>query len=157
MDSMTREPLADGEADHLLFHGQSRLHRGGVDGPTLSGALRNPLCGDHVRLDLLIDERGCIGKARFDGRGCLVSQAGASLLCAEVEGRSIDEARLMPPERILELVDIPLSPARRMCALLAYHCLRMLLDGTAHDSRVVTTVTTRRSSTPPPRTPPTRT
>ncbi len=134
MDSMTREPVADGDPDHLLSHSESRLHRGGLDGATRSGALRNPLCGDHVRLDLLIDERGCITKARFDGRGCLVSQVGASILCAEIEGRSVDEVRAMPAARILELVETPLSPTRQYCALLAYHCLRMLLDAGAASS-----------------------
>ncbi len=122
------DELADLYDVAIVRRAEGCSHRGRLDRPTCSGTLRTPLCGDLVRLDLLVDAVGRISKARFDGRGCLVSQAGASLLCSVIEGRPVDEVRLMPAAQMLECLRVPLTPARQFCALLGYRCLRMLLE-----------------------------
>jgi nitrogen fixation NifU-like protein len=80
-----------------------------------------------VRLALRLDATGRIVEARFDGRGCVVSQAGAAILCTVIEGADVAMARALTPQRMLELVRVPLSPARRSCALLAHRCLQEIL------------------------------
>lgn len=126
MSTALRRPDAD--TSGLLAHAESCTRRGRLDAPTLSGSLRNALCGDVVRLDLLLDDGGRIVQVRFDGRGCVISQAGASILCAAIEGRPVEEVRAIRPARVLELVQVPLSPTRQVCALLAHCCLHSLLN-----------------------------
>jgi nitrogen fixation NifU-like protein len=121
------EDLDELYEDHILTHAESRTHRGRMDHPTRSGALHNSLCGDVVRLALRLDATGRIVEARFDGRGCVVSQAGAAILCTVIEGADVAMARALTPQRMLELVRVPLSPARRSCALLAHRCLQEIL------------------------------
>jgi nitrogen fixation NifU-like protein len=119
--------VADLYEDHLLAHAASVARRGCLPHPTHAAALRSPRCGDEVRIDLAIDDGGCVTAARFQARGCLISQAAASILCEFIEGRSVGDVRAMTPATALQLVQVPLLPARRECALLAYRCLRAML------------------------------
>ena len=63
----------------LLDHFRIPRHRGRLGRPTCAGAARNPLCGDEVRLEFAV-AGGRVTEARFEGRGCLVRQASASVL-----------------------------------------------------------------------------
>ena len=102
-------------------------HYGRLRSPTLTGHARNPYCGDLLRLDLAVDHDGRVCEAWHDGRGCLVSRTAASLLCREMEGKTLAELRAMPPEAMLELLGLPLTPLRRVCALLPWSCLQSIL------------------------------
>jgi nitrogen fixation NifU-like protein len=84
-----------------------------------------------VRLDLAVDDAGRVGEAWHDGRGCLVSRTAASLLCREIEGKTLAELRAMPPEAMLDLLGLPLTPLRRVCALLPWSCLQSILRAAA--------------------------
>jgi nitrogen fixation NifU-like protein len=127
--STTTSPdlLADAYEDHLLPHAESVARRGRLAHPTLTAALRNPRCGDELRIDLAIDDADCVTDARFQARGCLINRAAASILCEFIEGRSVGDVRAMTPATVLQLVQVPLLPARRECALLAYRCLQAML------------------------------
>jgi len=113
--------------DDSLANSEACYHHGRLPSPTLTGNARNPYCGDLVRLDLAVDETGRVREAWHDGRGCLVSRTAASLLCREIEGKTLTELRAMPAEAMLDLLGLPLTPLRRVCALLPWSCLQSIL------------------------------
>lgn len=118
------------ETDDLLDHIESPYHKGRLERPTCVRTERNPLCGDQVQLQLLIED-GRIRQAWFDGRGCTISQAAASMLCELVEGRPLISAQQLQPQDLLALLGVPLSPVRQHCALLALRALSFLSNSGA--------------------------
>ena len=123
--------------EELLDHFDSSPHRGHLDVVDLNAQLDNPLCGDWIQIELALDaddpER--IARARFDGHGCVISQAAASILTEKIEGRRVDEARAIPPEQMVEWIGIPLTPARRKCGLLALRALHRAIDARGNHSK----------------------
>lgn len=111
---------------------------------------RNPLCGDEITLWLKLDGDR-VGDVSFKGTGCAVSKSSASLMTAAVKGKSIDETRrlfdrfhsmitgkLTDDERqqmgsLAALGGVSRFPIRVKCASLAWHALRLALDGGGAD------------------------
>lgn len=108
---MYREQIID-LYEHPLNHGQLEKH-------DFSYEEDNPLCGDVIRIDVLLDQDGRIAQALWSGDGCAISQASASLLTEEIKGMSLDEVKAFPKETLLDLIGVPLSMARIKCALLS--------------------------------------
>lgn len=100
------------------------LNQGTLDAPDFSYEEDNPLCGDVVRIDVRLDEQQRVTEVAWDGDGCAISQAAASLLTEEIKGMTLEEIRHFPKERLLELIGVPLSMARVKCALLALKVLK---------------------------------
>ena len=115
MDSFYRENIMD--------HYRNPRHRGRLDAPTVSHEELNPLCGDMIHMDLLIAD-GRLADARFDGHGCAISQAAASLLLEDVVGKGLEEVCAYDRDDLFGLLGVPLSPARMKCALLSLGVLR---------------------------------
>lgn len=86
----------------------------------------NPLCGDHIRIDLRLDSGGRVIEAAFDGHGCAISQASADLLVESILGKTVDEVKNLKKQDILDMLGIELGPVRLKCALL---CLKVLKAG----------------------------
>jgi nitrogen fixation protein NifU and related proteins len=100
------------------------LYRGELDPHDISFEDDNPLCGDHIRIDLRVDTDGRVVEAAFQGHGCAISQASADLLVESVLGKTIDEVKLLSKEDILEMLGIELGPVRLKCALLSLKVLK---------------------------------
>jgi nitrogen fixation NifU-like protein len=116
--------------EELLDHFDSSPHRGTLDPADLGAELDNPLCGDRVCFELALDP-DCpdrIACARFNGHGCVISQAAASILAEQVEGKPIEEVRALTPDQMIGWIGIPLTPARRKCGLLALKTLHRAID-----------------------------
>ncbi len=78
--------------DILLDHYRSPRNRGDLDGRathTASGA--NPLCGDELTIELEVED-GRVSEVTFEGRGCSISQASASMMTVYLQGRTVNEA-----------------------------------------------------------------
>jgi len=116
MDDLYREVIIE--------HYKNPSYRGKLDPHDLSFEDSNPLCGDHIQIDLRVDEQGFVRDARFDGHGCAISQASADLLLESVIGKSLDEIKGLKKEHILELLGIELGPVRLKCALLSLKVLK---------------------------------
>ena len=84
----------------------------------------NPLCGDHIRIDLRLDENERVTEAAFSGQGCAISQASADLLMESVVGKSLSEVRALNKDDLLDLLGIELGPVRLKCALLSLKVLK---------------------------------
>ena len=84
----------------------------------------NPLCGDHIRIDLRLDEQGRVSEVGFDGHGCAISQASADLLVESILGKTLDEVKALTKDDVLDLLGIELGPVRLKCALLSLKVLK---------------------------------
>ncbi|MEP6591111.1 MAG: Fe-S cluster assembly sulfur transfer protein SufU [Gemmatimonadota bacterium] len=107
---------------------------------------RNPLCGDEVSLELQVNEAGQIIDAAFQGRGCAVSKASASLLTTAIKGKTVAEARELfdgfhglltghpvPGAQLGKLevfAGLAAYPMRVKCATLPWHAMKQALDET---------------------------
>lgn len=112
----------------ILDHYENPRNYGVLPDPDISYEDDNPLCGDRVRIDMKIQD-GRIVDVRFSGKGCAISQASASMLTERIKGATVEEARALTREDILEMLGIPLGPARIKCALLALKVLKAGLYG----------------------------
>lgn len=116
MDDLYRELILDRYKNPRM--------RGTLDPHDISYEDDNPLCGDHLRIDLRMDAEGRIHEAAFSGEGCAISQASADLLTESIVGKSLEEVRKLGKEDILEMLGIELSPVRLKCALLSLKVLK---------------------------------
>ncbi|HWR66561.1 MAG TPA: iron-sulfur cluster assembly scaffold protein [Bellilinea sp.] len=114
---------------------KSPLYRGELDPHDISFEDENPLCGDHIRIDLRVDEAGVVTEALFSGHGCAISQASADLLIESVIGKPLDEVKALTKQDVLDNLGIDLGPVRLKCALLPLKVLKAGVYGLgeAHD------------------------
>ncbi|MFM8594051.1 MAG: Fe-S cluster assembly sulfur transfer protein SufU [Chloroflexota bacterium] len=112
----------------ILDHSRNPRNAGVIDQPTVTYQDTNPLCGDEVRMDLILaDDR--VADVKFSGRGCAISQAAASILTEMVAGQPLDEIKAISREDILEELGVPISPARMKCAMLGLKVLKSAIYG----------------------------
>lgn len=107
----------------LLDHYRFPRHKGKLIRPDVSSGLHNPSCGDHVCIEAKISD-GHIVEIAFDGGGCVISQATASLLAEFVLGKPIEFIQNMQGQDMLVLINMELGPTRLKCALLSLHALQ---------------------------------
>ena len=101
-----------------------RSNTGKLEHPTHSHEEHNPLCGDVIRMDLHVNEDNVIDQVAFRGKGCAISQASASMLTEMIEGKTLDEAKQIGKEDILDALGIEIGPVRLKCALLSLKVLK---------------------------------
>jgi nitrogen fixation NifU-like protein len=118
--------------ENILDHYKNPRNRGHLDAPTTSAEGVNPLCGDELAVELKI-EAGVVEDVRFNGRGCAISQAAASMISDVVRGKTVEQVRALGQEDVLEELGIPLTPIRLKCALLSVNVLRVALGDGADD------------------------
>lgn len=133
----------------ILDHNKNPRNFGSDADANRSAEGYNPICGDQLKLYLKVDESDSVIDAHFDGSGCAISTASASLMTDLVKGKSRAEVDLLF-ERFHELVTTPLNednlevaaelgklavfsgvrefPMRIKCATLCWHTLRAALD-----------------------------
>ncbi len=110
--------------DHILDHYEDPFHRGHLGDATHSHEDKNPLCGDVVRIELAVDGDGKIRNLYFDGQGCVISQASASMLLEEMFGKTVDDVKDFSAEEMLALYGPRLTPNRQKCCLLSWRVLQ---------------------------------
>jgi nitrogen fixation protein NifU and related proteins len=118
--------------EFILDHYKNPRNFGRLEDANVSHEEYNPLCGDMVGMDLRIAD-GVIEDVRFHGRGCAISQASASLMTERLKGMSLEEARRISKDDVLEDLGIEISPARLKCALLTLKVLKVGAYGLAGD------------------------
>lgn len=110
--------------EHVLDHYEDPYHRGACPQATHAHEADNPLCGDVVRVEVRIDPAGKINEAWFQGEGCCISQASASMLMETIEGKTVEEAMQFSARDMLELFGARLTPNRQKCCLLSWRVLQ---------------------------------
>ena len=108
----------------ILDHYRNPRNKRALSSAAVAGGEYNSLCGDEVSIFLNMDDDGVVTEITFDGDGCAVSQAVASLFTEHAKGKRIDDLAQFGKEDIEKLLGITLSPARMRCASLAVEALR---------------------------------
>jgi nitrogen fixation NifU-like protein len=143
---MNSEDVRDLYRDLILDHARNPRHFGKLPHTTHTAEGINPLCGDKLRLYLDVDAKATIKHAAFEGSGCAISVASASLLTDTVIGLNADEAMAFfdavtaqlsgsEPEdsgsvdlgKLRALSGVRDFPTRVKCATLAWHALKSAL------------------------------
>jgi len=131
----------------ILDHSRNPRHFGRLSDATHTADGINPLCGDKLKLYLRVDDQGCIESSSFEGSGCAISVASASLMTDTVTGLPVDEAESCFEEitqrltsdndtsrsdagldKLRALDGVRAYPARVKCATLAWHALHSALE-----------------------------
>jgi nitrogen fixation protein NifU and related proteins len=118
--------------ENILDHAKNQRNRGILDPADVDHEEHNPLCGDRLRLTLQIDENDVITAVGWDGEGCAISQASASMLGEEILGKTLAEVEKIGRDDIYEMLGIPISMNRVKCALLSLKVLKIGTYGLAH-------------------------
>ena len=137
--------LRDLYQEVILDHNRSPRNFGPLEDANRQAEGHNPICGDRLTIAVKVDE-GVVTDVRFQGSGCAISQASASLMTEGIKGKTLVEARALF-DRFHRLVtdqtapadDAALGkltvfagvrdyPARVKCAILAWHTLRAAVD-----------------------------
>lgn len=113
---------------HILEHYKNPRNFGAVEDPDLDEEGANPTCGDELRVTARIED-GRIADVRFEGHGCAISQAAASMLTEELVGEPLETVEGMEKDDVLDMLGIPVSPVRVKCAVLALVTLKGGVDG----------------------------
>jgi nitrogen fixation NifU-like protein len=118
--------------DFILEHYREPHNRGVLEPHDLSFADSNPTCGDEMSITIRLDEaKARVADVAFDGRGCAISQASASIMTDELRGLTVDELMAIEPKAVVANLGVPIGPARLKCALLGYKVLQGALSGSA--------------------------
>lgn len=139
-------PIASLYQELILEHYKKPRNRGEVEGATGTIHMKNPSCGDEIRLMVRVED-DVVREARFLGEGCSISQASASMMTSLLEGRSVDDA-VMLARRFTQmmhgdaeaardrslgdlrvLAGVAKFPTRVKCALLGFDALQEALKG----------------------------
>jgi len=142
MDDMLRDLYQE----VILDHSKHPRNYGRTEPHSCSARGNNPLCGDRLTLYVTVED-GIVKDATFEGNGCAISMASASLMTEAIKGRTAEEARALF-ERFHQLVTtedgdaadegldkltvfagVREFPVRVKCATLAWHTLAAALDG----------------------------
>ena len=81
----------------ILDHSKNPHGRVTLENPTAASHQLNPTCGDEITLSIQVDA-GTVARVGWEGHGCTISQSSASLLSTLVEGREVDDTRLLLEE-----------------------------------------------------------
>jgi nitrogen fixation NifU-like protein len=138
--------LRDLYQEVILDHGKRPRNHGALSDANCSAEGRNPLCGDHLHVFVKTDN-GIVVAVRFEGSGCAISVASASMMTQAIVGKPIEEAQRIsglfhgmvagePEEttdtselgKLIVFGGVREFPMRVKCATLPWHTLRAALD-----------------------------
>lgn len=115
MDDLYRENIID--------HYRHPRNKGHLEQPDIQFHDVNPFCGDEITIEVKLDGDR-IADVAFEGKGCAISQASASMLTEEIVGMSLEEVKALDKDFILDMLGIPIGPVRMKCALLSLKVLK---------------------------------
>jgi nitrogen fixation NifU-like protein len=110
--------------EYILDHYRNPRNFGHLETPTAVAEDLNPLCGDTIRVEIHVNDAGCVDDVSFSGKGCAISRAATSMLLESVRGKTLEEVARLSVASVIENVGIGISPARMKCATLGLKVLK---------------------------------
>lgn len=107
----------------LMDHYRHPRNRVSLESPDFSSMSHNPSCGDSVQFEGMVSN-GCVERLAFQGAGCVISQAMASILSEKLVGKSIVEIQALDKDYVLGILGMHLGPTRLKCAMLPLQALQ---------------------------------
>ena len=117
-----RSTMTDLYREEILDHYYHPRNSGKIEPADFVGHEVNPLCGDEVTMYLKFDGEK-IADVKFEGSGCAISQAAASMLTEYLIGKPRAELEKLDPDTVLSLLRVQVGPSRLNCALLPIQAL----------------------------------
>ncbi|HXS23304.1 MAG TPA: iron-sulfur cluster assembly scaffold protein [Gemmatimonadales bacterium] len=124
---MPSAPDRQTQIDTLVDHFKRPRHKGALEAPDATVPGGNPGCGDLVTIHLKADDDGRITAVRFEGEGCTISQAAASILADRVNKThpTLDEVDEFSYDQMVDILGRDVVGFRERCATLALGTLKM--------------------------------
>lgn len=113
--------------ENIIDHYKNPRNKKELSQYTCNRTEANPLCGDKISIYLHIST-GKVADVSFQGHGCAISQASASLLTDQIKGKDLSTVRSLTEKDIQSLLGIPLSPIRMNCAVLSLKTIHKALE-----------------------------
>ncbi len=139
------DELSDLYQEVILDHSRSPRNFHKMEGANHTAKGHNPLCGDEITLYLLMDENDVIQDVSFEGAGCAISKASASLLTSALKGKSKQEVKELFDKvhamvtngetdseemgKLAVFAGVHKFPARVKCAILPWHAVIAAMEG----------------------------
>jgi nitrogen fixation protein NifU and related proteins len=115
--------------EFILDHFNNPRNQGEIADPDILVNGGNPGCGDVVTMYLKLDDEDRITDVKFEGHGCTISMAGASLVTEIVLGKTLHEIEELPYRSIIDQMGEDVVKSRLRCATLGIDTLK----GAAHE------------------------
>ncbi len=115
-------------SETLIDHYNHPHHTGFLQKPDGRAIRHNPLCGDTIQVDILLNHNSKIQDVAFRGSGCVLSQAGMSLLSDIMVGKSCTFVEKLGVDDMKALLGVTITPARLKCATLGLVTVKGALD-----------------------------
>ncbi|MBN1954567.1 MAG: SUF system NifU family Fe-S cluster assembly protein [Anaerolineae bacterium] len=110
--------------EHILDHYANPRNEGRLEAPDIVGDADDPSCGDQVHIEINLDAEGRVAEVAFEGEGCMVSMASASMFTEYIKGKSLAELAAITEEEAIAILEVPIGSNRRRCALLPLEVLQ---------------------------------
>ena len=110
--------------ENLLDYYESPRNRGALEHAHLQASGGNPGCGDLVTIYAKVTEDGHLEAVTFEGEGCTISQAAASMLTEVVQGKSLDQVQEMSYDELIDMLGREVVSVRPRCATLGLTILK---------------------------------
>jgi nitrogen fixation NifU-like protein len=118
--------------ENLLDYYENPRNRGPLPDAQIAASGGNPGCGDLVTMYARLDEHGHVEALSFEGDGCTISQAAASMLTELAQGKSIEEIEAMSYEELIDVLGREVVSVRPRCATLGLSVLKNAVRDYAH-------------------------
>ena len=112
--------------EHILDLYKNPLNFGILENPTHEHTLNNPLCGDEITIQLIMEDNK-IKDIKFKGIGCAISIASTSLLTDKIKGMKMNDVRKITSKETIKMLGIDISYVRMKCATLCLEAVREAL------------------------------